>query len=343
MRVNRNWLRGVYSTIKSRDARIRFSFLTGVSKFSKVSLFSGLDNLRDITLNPACSTICGYTEEDLETVFAPELPGLDRERICGRYKGYSCEGAEKVCNPFDVLLLLADREFKAWWFETGTPTFLVETLVKRGVPSPTLDGMVASDELLSTFDVGDIAAEALLFQTGYLTILSREYRGGIRTTGWAIWCGTGRARRGIASAFATCCTPPISRGSSNCSMPFRRHPVRVAQPQRDRALRGVLRERVLLLLRGAGAGRDRGGQRKSRAAGHGRACRRPSVPIRFRGLGAGGARSGNDAVERAGLCRQVPRPGRAGPLGCGGVQRGDEKRGGVQGRSRLTAKHRFRC
>ena len=171
-------MRGLYSTIKSRDARIRFSFLTGVSKFSKVSLFSGLDNLRDIALNPACSTIRGYTEEDLETVFAPELPGLDRERIRGRCRGYSCEGAEKVCNPFDVLLLLADREFKAWWFETGTPTFLVETLVKRGVPSPTLDGMVASDELLSTFDVGDIAAEALLFQTGYLTILSREYRGG---------------------------------------------------------------------------------------------------------------------------------------------------------------------
>ena len=114
----------------------------------------------------------------LEKVFAPELPGLDRERICDWYNGYSWGGEEKVYNPFDALLLFADREFKAWWFETGAPTFLIETLVDRVVASPTLDGMVATDELLSTFDVGDIATEALLFQTGYLTMLRREDRGG---------------------------------------------------------------------------------------------------------------------------------------------------------------------
>ena len=176
--ANRDYLQGLYATIKDCDSHVRFCFLTGVSKFSKVSLFSGLNNLRDITLNPAYSAVCGYTEDDLDTVFAPELPGLDRERIRGWYNGYSWGGEEKVYNPFDVLLLLADRQFKSWWFETGTPTFLVETLVKRGVPSPTLDGMIASDELLSKFDVGDIATEALLFQTGYLTILNREDRGG---------------------------------------------------------------------------------------------------------------------------------------------------------------------
>ena len=179
-RTNRNYLRGLYATIKSCDAHVRFCFLTGVSKFSKVSLFSGLNNLRDITLNPTYSAICGYTEADLDTVFAPELPGLDRERIRDWYNGYSWGGAEKVYNPFDVLLLLADREFEAWWFETGTPTFLLETMVERGIASPALDGMVASAKLLSTFDVGDIATEALLFQTGYLTILNREDRGGNR-------------------------------------------------------------------------------------------------------------------------------------------------------------------
>ena len=177
-RANRDYLRGLYSTIKFRDAHVRFCFLTGVSKFSKVSLFSGLNNLIDITLEPSYSAVCGYTEEDLDTVFAPELPGLDRGRIRDWYKGYCWGGEEKVYNPFDALLLFRTREFKAWWFETGTPKFLVETLVERGVPSPTLDGMVASDELLSTFDVGDIATEALLFQTGYLTILNREDRGG---------------------------------------------------------------------------------------------------------------------------------------------------------------------
>ena len=179
-RANRDHLRGLYATIKSCDGHVRFCFLTGVSKFPKVSLFSGLNNLIDITLDPSYSALCGYTETDLDTVFAPELPGLDRERIRDWYKGYSWGGTERVYNPFDALLLFRTREFKAWWFETGTPTFLLETLAQRCIPSPSLDGMLATDELLSTFDVGDIATEALLFQTGYLTLLGLEDRGGDR-------------------------------------------------------------------------------------------------------------------------------------------------------------------
>ena len=179
-RANRDYLRGLYSTIKSGDAHVRFAFLTGVSKFSKVSVFSGLNNLTDITLDPRYSAICGYTETDLDTVFAPELPGLDRDRIRDWYDGYSWRGAETVYNPFDVLLLLDTREFGCYWFESGTPTFLVEALFRRRVSSLSLDGMLASGELLSSFDVGAMATEALLFQTGYLTIKGVRDRGGVR-------------------------------------------------------------------------------------------------------------------------------------------------------------------
>ena len=177
-RANRDFLRGIYAVIKDSDAHIRFSFLTGVSKFSKVSLFSGLNNLKDITLDPRYSAVCGYTDADLDTVFAAELPGLDRDRVRDWYNGYSWRGDERVYNPFDILLLLDTREFSAHWFETGTPTFLVDTLFRRRVSSLALEAMVGSDELLSTFDVDHIATEALLFQTGYLTIDRCEPRGG---------------------------------------------------------------------------------------------------------------------------------------------------------------------
>ena len=176
--ANRDYLRGLYSTIKFDDAHIAFTFLTGVSKFSKVSLFSGLNNLKDITLDPRYSAICGYTEADLDAVFAPELSGLDREEIQRWYNGYNWLGAERVYNPFDVLLLFDRRQFGAYWFETGTLMFLLEMLVEREVSSLTLDDMLSSDELLSTFDVDHIATEALLFQTGYLTIRRTELRGG---------------------------------------------------------------------------------------------------------------------------------------------------------------------
>ena len=143
-----------------------------------MSLFSGLNNLTDLTLEPDCSTICGYTDADLDTVFAAELGGLDRNAIRDWYNGYSWRGAERVYNPYDILLLFRNREFAAHWFETGTPTFLVDTLFRRRVSALALDGMVSSAELLSTFDVDDIPTEALLFQTGYLTIERPERRGG---------------------------------------------------------------------------------------------------------------------------------------------------------------------
>ena len=177
-KANRNFLRDLYSTIKDCDAHVKFTLLTGVSKFSKVGIFSGLNNLKDITLDPRYSAVCGYTEADLDTVFAPELPGLDREDIRRWYNGYSWRGDEKVYNPFDVLLLFDTREFKAHWFETGSPTFLVETLMRRSVSPMDLDRMTGNEALLSAFDVDEMAMEALLFQTGYLTIVNSEDRNG---------------------------------------------------------------------------------------------------------------------------------------------------------------------
>ena len=184
-RANRDYLRGLYGVIKDCDAHVRFTFLTGISKFSKVNLFSQLNNLTDLTLDPVYSSICGYTEDDLDSVFAAELAGLDREQVREWYNGYNWRGAENVYNPYDVLLLLRRREFEAHWFETGTPAFLVDTLFERRVSSVSLDRTVSTAELLSTFDVGGrsaadhIGTEALLFQTGYLTITAEEELGGM--------------------------------------------------------------------------------------------------------------------------------------------------------------------
>ena len=179
-RANRDFLRGLYSVIKDCDAHVRFTLLAGVSKFSKVNLFSGLNNLIDITLEPEFATICGYTEADLDTVFAPEMASLDRGEVREWYNGYNWRGGERVYNPYAILLLCRRREFGAWWFETGTPTFLVDMLTRRGVNTFELDGMTANESLLSSFDVEQIAVEALLFQTGYLTIEQSALEGGRR-------------------------------------------------------------------------------------------------------------------------------------------------------------------
>jgi hypothetical protein len=175
-REMRDGLRNLYSVIKGADAHIRFAMLTGVSKFSKVSLFSGLNNLNDITIDAKYSAICGYTEADLEQVFAPELEGLDRDTLREWYNGYNWTG-EAVYNPFDVLLLFEKRQFRPWWFETATPTFLVDVLTERHTDVPRLEHLITSEQLLSAFDVERIATEALLWQTGYLTIDSVQQTG----------------------------------------------------------------------------------------------------------------------------------------------------------------------
>ncbi len=173
-RANRDFLRSLYGAVKDCDEHLRFVFLTGVSKFSKAGLFSGLNNLNDITLDERYGDICGYTDDELDAVFAPELEGLDRDEVRRWYNGYNWLGPERIYNPFGLLLLFDKRKFGNYWFHSGTPTFLVETLARRDLPTPDLDGMIGSESLLSTFDVDNISVEALLFQTGYLTIAGEE-------------------------------------------------------------------------------------------------------------------------------------------------------------------------
>ena len=168
-RLMREGLRDIYSVLKDADQHLRFVFITGVSKFSKVSLFSGLNNLRDITVSKEYSALCGYTDYDVDTVFAPELPGLDREQIRRWYNGYNWRG-EAVYNPFDLLLFFQEREFRSYWFETGTPTFLVDLLAERQFFTPNFASLKTTETLMSSFDVDRIEPEALLWQAGYLTI-----------------------------------------------------------------------------------------------------------------------------------------------------------------------------
>lgn len=171
--IMREGLKNLYSAIKQADADIRFVFMTGVSKFSKVTLFSGLNNLNDITLNPKYSALCGYTDADIDTVFAPELAGLDRDQIRHWYNGYSWRG-QSVYNPYDLLLLLGNREFRPWWFESGTPTFLIKLLAERQTWLPLLEQAESDSELLGSFDIDKIPATTLMFQAGYLTIEREE-------------------------------------------------------------------------------------------------------------------------------------------------------------------------
>ena len=178
-RANRDFLCGLYGVVKDCDAHVHFTFFTGVGKFATGSLFSGLNNLIDITRDPRYSSICGYTDADLESTFAAELPGLDRGEIRSWYGGYGWRGEEKVYNPFDVLWLFRNRRFDVRWFDTAVPVFLSDMLIERGVDLATLDDTICDGHLLSSFDVDDIVLETLLFQTGCLAITGTEDLGGM--------------------------------------------------------------------------------------------------------------------------------------------------------------------
>ncbi len=174
--ANREYLHGIYGMIKGCARYIRFIFITGISMYSKVSLFSGMNNLEDISLDPEFATICGYTDSDIDTVFASELKGLDRDEIRHWYNGYNWLGEAKVYNPFDVLLLFKKRQFEPYWYETGTPRYLYRLMAQGAINPLNLESLEMERSELSNFDVEEVSVNALLFQCGYLTLADRAVR-----------------------------------------------------------------------------------------------------------------------------------------------------------------------
>ncbi len=174
--ANRRFLRGLYGAIKAGDRHIEKSFVTGVSRFSKTGLFSVANQFTDITFDPRYNAVCGFTQAEFDRTFAPELELFDRGEVRRWYNGYSWDGdpkAETVYNPYDVLKLFSDAKgrFRNYWYETGTPLFLVDELSKHPpLDLARLDGLWADQEALSAFDIERVEPAALLFQTGYLTV-----------------------------------------------------------------------------------------------------------------------------------------------------------------------------
>ncbi len=166
----RTELKSLYSALKEQDANLQFIFLTGVSKFSKVNIFSGINNLTDITIDRHFGDICGYTQEDLDTSFAEHLRDVNREKLKKWYNGY-CFLGQRVYNPYDILLFIQKgKTYHNYWFETGTPTFLISLFQKNNYFIPDLSNIMLGEDLINSFDIEQIEPETLLFQTGYLTI-----------------------------------------------------------------------------------------------------------------------------------------------------------------------------
>ncbi len=180
-KLNREFIKGMYSVMKGADAYIKFVFLTGVSKFSKASIFSGLNMLNDISLNNKFGNICGYTQADIESDFLPYLDGVDLERVKAWYNGYNFL-KDSVYNPFDMLQFIDNNhKFSNYWFATGTPTFLIKLIEKNHYFLPKLSNITVSEQILESFDIENIDFEVILYQAGYLTIdrMIEKQRGGI--------------------------------------------------------------------------------------------------------------------------------------------------------------------
>ena len=181
----RSRLQGFYSVMKSQDGKIRFGFLTGITKLGKLSIFSGLNNLNDISMDYRYADICGISEKDLHAYFdesvqeMAEANKMSKEECYARlkeyYDGYHfCEDSEDIYNPFSLLSALNGKRFRDYWYETGTPTFVVKAL-QRGqfnLEDLTLEGVPAS--ALGGVNADDSDPVPVLYQSGYLTIQSYD-------------------------------------------------------------------------------------------------------------------------------------------------------------------------
>jgi hypothetical protein len=175
-------LHAIYKVLKGADDYLQFVFLTGVSKFAGLSIFSALNNLKDITLDERYATICGYTQQELESCFRDYLAAVAKKMsktheellaIVRRwYNGYSWDGRTSVYNPFGILLFLDEQKVKNFWFATGTPTFLIELLKNRNHVDTFLQPIQVKENVFSSYSPERLETIPLLFQTGYLTIKS---------------------------------------------------------------------------------------------------------------------------------------------------------------------------
>jgi len=169
-REAREIIKGFYTVLKGSDEYLKFVFLTGVSKFSKASIFSGLNMIEDISLTPKFGNVCGYTQNDIETSFAPYLEGQDYEKIKRWYNGYNFL-KDPLYNPFDMLKFIKnDFAYKNYWFATSTPTYLLKLIEKNNYFLPNLSNLIVGEQILDSFDIDNIDLEVILYQAGYLTI-----------------------------------------------------------------------------------------------------------------------------------------------------------------------------
>jgi hypothetical protein len=187
---NREELKSFYIALKtlSDSDDIRFIFITGVSKFSKASVFSGLNNLEDLTLLPEYNSICGFTLKEFDTHFTeylpeilkyniaegfiePEITPTDlKKMILDHYGGYSWDGENRVLNPFSLIKFLREKTLKSYWFSSSTPSFLINLLKKKQFKNIQTHSLTIIDDMLDAYDLDKLNLLSLLFQTGYLTI-----------------------------------------------------------------------------------------------------------------------------------------------------------------------------
>lgn len=185
-REHQRTLRRFFSPLKQLQAEghLRFIFITGVSKFAKVSIFSDLNNLVDITIDPLTHKLVGITRQELVDNFQPHIKRsagilkMSDEKLVGSmrkwYNGYSYDGETFLYNPFSILNFFHKSRFGNFWFSTGTPTFLVETVRNQGIRAEEVQSIVVPEIFFDTFDIEDLDIYGLLFQTGYLTIKEVE-------------------------------------------------------------------------------------------------------------------------------------------------------------------------
>jgi hypothetical protein len=189
LNVIRKMVHDFYQIMKGIDEYLKFVFITGVSKFSSLSIFSALNNLTDITLHKQFAPICGYTQKELETNFVDYIDDvashlkMTKEYLLGQirywYNGYTWDGKTAIYNPFSTLQFFYFKEFAGYWFRTGTPTFLIDIIQRHNSVNTILEPFVVDSSIFEGYDPLNLSEVPILFQTGYLTVQQKELIGGI--------------------------------------------------------------------------------------------------------------------------------------------------------------------